>query len=120
MTRENMKKRREQLGFSQVDVASAAGIDKGTYYRIEKTGAETTVSVFELIAKKLESSTDYLLGLTDAPDKTLKEQGVSADERILLAKVRSGEMKEAANAALDLAEKNHQANISGMKPAADS
>lgn len=119
MKRQNMIDRRTALGFTQVDVAKAAGIEKGTYYRIEH-GSETSTRVLELIAKKLEASTDYLLGLTDAPAKHLAEQGVSADERILLAKVRSGEMKESSRLALELAEQNHQANVSGMKPATNS
>lgn len=118
MKRQNMIDRRKALGFTQVDVAKAAGIDKGTYYRIEH-GDETTTGVLEGISKKLESSTDFLLGLTDAPDKHLTEQGVSADERILLAKVRSGEMKESSRLALELAEQHHEANISGMQPATD-
>lgn len=117
MNTEHLKRRRTELGYSQVEVAAAVGIDKGTYFRIEKNNAETTVSILEAIAKKLECSTDYLLGLTDAPSKIFVEQGLSADERILLAKVRSGDMKEAANAALDLAERNHQSNVSGVQPA---
>lgn len=120
MNTDNLKARRKQLGFTQEEVAKAIGVDKGTYFRYEKGEIDTTSEILALIAKKLESSSDYLLGLTDSPDNYLTEQGVSADERILLAKVRSGELKESANTALDLAERNHEANVSGIQPAADS
>lgn len=119
MNTKNLKKRRTQLKLSQLEVAEAVGIDKGTYFRIEKNNAETTVSVLEAIAKKLDCSTDYLLGLTDEPHGYAGSVRDS-DEELLMVKIKSGEVAQASAQAIELAQRYHEANVSGMKPATDS
>jgi transcriptional regulator with XRE-family HTH domain len=81
-----MAARRVELGFMQAQAAAKAGMLQGQWTRYEvgihAPGADALVR----IAKALECSTDYLLGLAEAPDALSSlpadEQSVIKDYRV--------------------------------------
>ena len=60
---ENIRKRRDELGISQVQLAEAIGESKQTIYKYE-TGIVTNIPLpkVEAIAKALHCSTEYITG----------------------------------------------------------
>ncbi|MDE6059615.1 MAG: helix-turn-helix domain-containing protein [Clostridia bacterium] len=60
-----LKDRREQLGMTQRQVASALGFAQPVYQRFEKGILECSYSQLAAICKLFDISADYLLGLKD-------------------------------------------------------
>ena len=58
---------REDADLRQVDVANAIGITQRKYSYIETGVQQLTDEILILLAGFYETSTDYLLGLTDDP-----------------------------------------------------
>lgn len=63
MTR--MKERRKEKGYSQVKMQFLTGIDQSDYSKIETGKRNMTFEQCRRIALALETSMDYLAGLTD-------------------------------------------------------
>lgn len=61
----NMKKRRTELGLSLQDLAEACAMTKQSMNGYELGAHHPPMHVLVLIAKALQCSTDYLLGLKD-------------------------------------------------------
>ncbi len=62
---ERLKKLRAQKGFTQIKMQQLTGIDQSDYSKIETGKRYYTVEQCKRIALVLDTSTDYLLGLTD-------------------------------------------------------
>jgi len=60
-----LKERREQLGMTQRQVASALGVAQPVYQRLEKGIFECSYSQLVAICKLYDISADYLLGLKE-------------------------------------------------------
>jgi transcriptional regulator with XRE-family HTH domain len=80
---QRMRELREARDYSQAKVAGILGIDKASYGRMEN-GTTRTVNSEVLIglANLYDVSTDYLLGISDVPQKTyydLKALGLSVE-----------------------------------------
>lgn len=65
MTR--MKALRKALGYSQVKMQMLTGIDQSDYSKLETGRRYMTFEQCRRIALALETSMDYLAGLTDEP-----------------------------------------------------
>lgn len=65
MTR--LKMRRKFLGYSQVKMQMLTGIDQSDYSKIETGRRYMTFEQCRRIALALDTSMDYLAGLTDDP-----------------------------------------------------
>ena len=81
--RQRMKELRELHDYSQEEVGERLGIDQGSYGKME-TGKTKTVNSSVLIglANLYDVSTDYLLGISDVPQRTyydLKALGLSVE-----------------------------------------
>ena len=62
---------REATGMTRKEVAEKIGIDQSTYGKYELGKLQPSVTVLDRIAYLYSTSTDYLLGLTDNPDKNI-------------------------------------------------
>ena len=63
-----MRKLRKERGFSQVKMQMLTGIDQSDYSKIETGRRNMTFEQCRRIALALETSMDYLGGLTDDPN----------------------------------------------------
>ena len=59
---------REEKGFTQVKMQQLTGIDQSDYSKLETGKRYYTVEQCKRLALALETSTDYLLELTDSKD----------------------------------------------------
>ena len=62
-----MKRLRKERGFSQVKMQMLTGIDQSDYSKIETGKRNMTFEQCRRIALALDTSMDYLAGLTDDP-----------------------------------------------------
>ncbi len=84
--------RRKALKFSQEELSERVGIARDQISRYERDVNEPTASVLIALARELETTTDYLLGLSDVidrPSRTLAD--LDASERELVRTYREKE-----------------------------
>ena len=65
MTR--LRERRKAMGYSQVKMQMLAGIDQSDYSKIESGKRNLSFEQCKRVALALDTSMDYLAGLTDDP-----------------------------------------------------
>ena len=65
MTMSRLRQLRKELGYSQVKLQMLTGIDQSDYSKIETGKRNMTFEQCRRIALALETSMDYLAGLTD-------------------------------------------------------
>lgn len=85
---DRLKKRRKALGYSQDDLAERVGTSQGQIWLYESGRGNPTADMLISLAKALDTSTDYLLGLTDTPDAAITETRLSEDEIAVLRAYR--------------------------------
>jgi transcriptional regulator with XRE-family HTH domain len=90
MRTDRIKQVRESRSLSQQDLADRAGLSLKQIWRYENGESEATAGAITAIAKTLEVSTDYLLGLSNEPTGYLREQDLSSDEWLLIQAFRDG------------------------------
>ena len=66
---ERFKKCRQSKGFTQMQLAEALNITKSAISDIERSRRSTTIEKLFEISKILDISSDYLLGLSDNPER---------------------------------------------------
>jgi transcriptional regulator with XRE-family HTH domain len=95
MRGERIRYVREQMNISQQDLADRIGLHAQQIYKIENGKADPTSDTLLKIAKGLDVSADYLLGLTDEYKETFESASLSAIEKNLLSAFRRGDWREA-------------------------
>ena len=65
MTGERLRKLRKKKGFTQIKIQMLTGIDQSDYSKLENGVRYPTVEQAKRLALILETSTDYIFGLTD-------------------------------------------------------
>ncbi len=65
MTMERLRQLRKEKGFTQIQMQHLTGIDQSYYSKIESGKRYYTFEQCRKIAIALETSMDYLVGLTD-------------------------------------------------------
>ena len=80
----NLKKIIDEKGLSIVKVATEASISDSTLYNYIKSERIPSVATLVELARVLNTSTDYLLGLTDNPVKANDIEKVAKNENIEL------------------------------------
>jgi len=90
-----IRDRRKQLGKSQEELAEMIQTDQTQISRYENGKNDPTGEVLTTLARALNTSSDYLLGLTDDPTPRMSESDLSPMERKLVAAVRNGFIVEA-------------------------
>lgn len=101
---ERIKARRTDLGISQRGLAEKAGIFQSQISRYEKGEAEPTATALLALAQALQTSADWLLGLSEV-ESFQKEEDLNALERqaLTLFRVNSPERQRALIEILRLA-----------------
>ena|SRR5713226_3450443 len=111
---------REHLKYSQAGLAERLGLGVRQIHRYENNLSDPPASIVARIARELEVTTDYLLGLSDTPKPTLSEDDLSADEARLLAAYRLGEIREALQLLAAGPQVSDQPVVASRKQAANS
>lgn len=82
---ERLRQRRDQLHITQEALATEIGKDQKQVWQYETNRTQPSASVLADLAQALQTTTDYLLGLTDVVDRSLRGQGdLNENERQLL------------------------------------
>jgi transcriptional regulator with XRE-family HTH domain len=68
MTNERLRSLRKKKGYTQIKIQLDTGIDQSDYSKIETGIRYPTVEQAKRLALLLDTSTDYIFGLTDAED----------------------------------------------------
>lgn len=89
MRTDRMRQVRELKHFTQEDLADRSGLSASQIYRIESGKSEPSADAVVAIAKGLEVSADYLLGLSDDIGGHITEQDLTPMERRLLNAYRN-------------------------------
>ena len=94
---ERIKDRRRKFGLSQEELAEAVGVNQGQISDYEQSKGNPTASSLVGLAKALDTSIDYLLGLTDdpTPPRDNDPSILKPKERLVIEKWRHGELTEA-------------------------
>ena len=75
---QRLRKRREQLGFSQRELARRTGIPQSTISDLERgVQGDMTTALVKRFAQALACTTDYLIGMYEDEDSELKPAGVA-------------------------------------------
>lgn len=112
MLKDRLKATRELRGWSQRELATMCGFGEKQIWRYENGNSDPSAEHLTVIAKALEVSTDYLVGLVDEPHKVWEgEEELTAIERKLVNAVRGGRIVEALKFITDLANGDKQAII---------
>lgn len=85
---------REELQLSQADLANRLGIGQNQIYRYEVGQVEPSPTILGLLARELNVTTDWLLGLTDKPSQRIEEGDLTPSERELLTAYRRGNLQD--------------------------
>lgn len=94
--------RRKQLGMSQEELAALTGTSQRQISKYETGKNDPTAGVLADLAQALQTTTDYLLGLTDISDRPLRSHGdLNEDERKLVELYR-GKSKEKQRQVFDI------------------
>lgn len=83
-----MKALRKRANWTQQQLADEIGVDKRQVIRYEKEEAEPLATTLGMMAEKLSSSTDYLVGRTEIPDPCLVETDLTDEEREIILALR--------------------------------
>lgn len=90
MRRDRLRQRRDEKGYTQQELAEATGISIAQIQRYEDEEGTTMPSVDKLgaLAKALDVSADYLMGLSDHPHGELTFKDLSPEEQRLITAYR--------------------------------
>jgi transcriptional regulator with XRE-family HTH domain len=97
-----LKARRKQLNLTQEDVAVRSQLAQTQISRYELGKNQPTAEVIAILARALETSSDWLLGLTDEVNTMTAETELDEQERQLLGLYRT-KSREAREAIINLA-----------------
>lgn len=99
---ERIELRREQLRMSRQDLSDRTYIDVKQLWRYEKGKNSPTASVITVIAKELDVSTDWLLGMSDEV-KPIHSSDDLSDEEMQLLNIYRSKSPEAQQRLLNVA-----------------
>jgi transcriptional regulator with XRE-family HTH domain len=95
MRKDRLQSVRVKRGYTQESLAEELGIEKKQISRWETGNTIPGSDKLGQIARILNVSTDYLLGLSDDPTPHMRVDNLTEDERAVLNAMRSGDDKEA-------------------------
>lgn len=114
---DRLRRIREERGLTREELTARLSIGANQLYKYEEGGVEPRVNAVAAIAKALEVSTDYLLGLVDSPSDHLEEGALSPMERKLLTLLRQGTPLEAMETTMEIVKRRDENTDAGAKPA---
>jgi len=91
---DRVRQLREEKGWSQGQLTTYSGVSKGQVSKIEKGSRKyPSASVIMKLAQALDTTTDYLLGLTDDPRRPAERDYKAIAEGIDTLTEKIAEMK---------------------------
>lgn len=91
---ERFREMRKQRGYTQADIVKAFGVSQQQVAKWERGNSDASAETLTRLARLLQCSTDYLLGLSDLPEEQFKPQGLSPEEWRLVDLYRRGELPQ--------------------------
>jgi transcriptional regulator with XRE-family HTH domain len=85
---DRLRRERENRGFTQVELGTRIGTGPNQINRYENGQADPSLFQLKRLAKELQVTTDYLLGLVDHKDEHIQEPELSLNERKFLTALR--------------------------------
>lgn len=95
MNGSKLRKIREELGYTQEDLAEALGVAVLQINRYENNKTKPNADMVAKVAQILSISSDYLLDLSDDPTPSNLSTGLNTKERALISAWRNGDYKRA-------------------------
>lgn len=116
---DRLKELRLAVQLTQEEFAERISVHQGQIYRYESGNTDPDGDIVARMARVLNVSTDYLLGLTDHPMQVITEGDLSPDERELIRAYRQKRAGKLLEAAAGIVKENEEARIPTPKPAAN-
>jgi transcriptional regulator with XRE-family HTH domain len=91
---DRLKQRRQFLGYTQEDLARRLGVSQQQVGRWESGTQDTTADFLGRLAKALNCTADWLLGLVEQPQAHLRARELSAVESQLLELYRQRKLPD--------------------------
>jgi len=88
---DRVRERRILLNLTQEELAAKARTDQKRISKYEKGQSDATGDTLAGLAQALETSTDWLLGLTDDPTPKFQSNELSPIEQKVIAAMRRGD-----------------------------
>lgn len=102
-TSERIKQRRKQMNMSQEMLAGLAGLEQTAISRYEKGKNEPGADALAALALALNTTTDWLVGLTDMADRPLRGQSDLTDDERQLVELYRQKAPDVRRKVLDVA-----------------
>lgn len=112
-----LKEMRERKGYTQEELAELIGVGQLQMWRWESNKTEPSGEYIAQLSRYLETTADYLLGLSDDAIPHFEDGDLSDMERGLVAAFRAGDIKEAIQILALQGQEDDEAHISRRKPA---
>jgi transcriptional regulator with XRE-family HTH domain len=90
---DRLRREREAHGLTQHELSRQIGAGLNQITRYENGLAEPSVHQLKQIAKVLQVTTDYLLGLVDDKTQHISESDLTPDERKFIYALREGKLR---------------------------
>lgn len=91
---DRLRRLREQLNLSREELADQINVHSRNLARYENNEVDPAGDIVRRIAEKLQTSTDYLLGISDDVVPQMSEDDLSPMERLLVDAYRRGDLRE--------------------------
>jgi transcriptional regulator with XRE-family HTH domain len=114
---DRLKEIRELRRLSQRELAARCSMGEKQIWRYENEESNPTSDHVVRIARELDVSSDYLLGLADEPGLHFRESELSPMERKLITAVRHGLIVEALETITTISKGDDQPTITSAEPA---
>lgn len=101
MIAERIREAREAAGHTQTSLAELMGITHQQVWRWESGKIIPEAQKIALLAKALNVSSDYLLGLSDDPRRAAREGDLSQREQEIIMALRRDDLKTAMRAIIN-------------------
>jgi transcriptional regulator with XRE-family HTH domain len=92
---DRIKEKRLNAGLTQEELAARLGSSQQQIYKYERGVNEPSASVVYELARILNTTSDWLLGLTDNDERPLRDdRDLTRRERAIISAMRSGTLEE--------------------------
>lgn len=108
---ERLREAREQRHLTQDELASILGLGQSQMNKYENNKSEPSPEIIGRLARELEVTADWLLGLVDDRQNHLKEKDLTASEQKLLSAFRRGDIRGLMRIATDDEQPRNQVEV---------
>jgi len=114
-----LREARENRNLTQDELALILGIGQSQMNKYENNKSEPSPEVIGRMARELEVTADWLLGLVNDRKVHLQEKTLSPTERKLLSAFRRGDLRGLMRIAAEDEQPKDQLEIAGTEPIVD-